>query len=119
MLGDFGTGTPPAPGPALGEQILAFAGALLVAVYVREDPEDEDGLLRLAGTAGGGADRYGLPERYSLTGGSPTAEAVAKALGTGRPQWLNAAGSAAWYESASSRETPPEGYTDYPAFTAG
>ena len=97
-----GAGMPPAPGPGMPEQVMAFAGAVLVAVYVLGD---EDGALWPAETGGRSASHVRLPERYPLTGRSPAADAFA----TGRPLWLDAAELAARYESAPGAETFPPG----------
>ncbi|MBM9503388.1 SpoIIE family protein phosphatase [Actinacidiphila acididurans] len=103
MPGDGGAaGTPPASAPAARERILAFAGALLVALYLLDK---ESGALVLAETRGGAAGRYGLPERYRVTGRSPAAEAVV----TGRPLWLDAAGFAARRDKFPGTVRPPAG----------
>ncbi|MEU3850312.1 SpoIIE family protein phosphatase [Streptomyces sp. NPDC029554] len=66
--GSGDAGSPrPAPGPAARERVLAFAGVVLAAVYVR----GEDGAeLRVVESAGGGPERYRVPSRVRLPGAS-------------------------------------------------
>ncbi|MDT0389442.1 SpoIIE family protein phosphatase [Streptomyces dubilierae] len=66
--GSGDAGSPrPAPGPAARERVLAFAGVVLAAVYVR----GEDGAeLRVVESAGGDPERYRVPSRVRLPGAS-------------------------------------------------
>jgi anti-sigma regulatory factor (Ser/Thr protein kinase)/PAS domain-containing protein len=128
MPGDCGAGRPPAPESELPERILAFAGAVQVAVYVREEapdrapgeapmdvprgddapdavPAEPEAALRLAETGGSGdiTGHCKLPQRYALTGRSP----VADVLLSGRPLWLDAAGFAVAYGTCPGRSAFP------------
>ncbi|WP_238431305.1 SpoIIE family protein phosphatase [Streptomyces cavernae] len=77
--------------PAARERVLAYAGAALAAVYAHCDGGEE---LRLVETAGGARTRYGLPERFTLSGDSP----VADAFRVGGPLWLSPAALASHHE---------------------
>ncbi|MEU0672148.1 SpoIIE family protein phosphatase [Streptomyces sp. NPDC006172] len=83
--GPADTGARPAARTDPGEWALRFAGATLAAVYA---PAAGSGELRLVDTAGSplpGLSGSRLPERLSLAGRSPAAQAFR----TGRPLWLN------------------------------
>ncbi|WP_347178084.1 SpoIIE family protein phosphatase [Streptomyces sp. LX-29] len=80
------------------EQGPVFAGTALAAVYV---PDEEGGELRLAGTVGAPAERYGLASRYAVAGRSP----VSDAFRAGGPLWLTAAELAVYREP--TRDTLP------------
>ncbi|MGW1956890.1 SpoIIE family protein phosphatase [Streptomyces sp. NPDC001920] len=80
---------PPAREAVPGERALTFAGAALAAVYAPGAGQDE---LRLLETAGDAADRYRLPQRLPLAGGSP----AARAFSGGRPLWLTPAALASY-----------------------
>ncbi|MGY0064066.1 ATP-binding SpoIIE family protein phosphatase [Streptomyces sp. LZ34] len=81
-----------APEPTSGEGFLVFAGAVPAAPCA---PGDERDVLRLIETAGPGtAARYGLPERWSMSGRSPLADA----LSADRPLRLGSAEYAACHE---------------------
>jgi PAS domain-containing protein/anti-sigma regulatory factor (Ser/Thr protein kinase) len=97
---DDAAASSPAPEEALREQVLAFAGAVLAAVYELDDNADG---LRLVETAGGRTAMYGLPEAYSLSGASPVADAFC----ADRPLWLDSAALAAYRENGAGR-LPPE-----------
>ncbi|MFI5685277.1 SpoIIE family protein phosphatase [Streptomyces sp. NPDC051636] len=86
------TGAPPPVADAAATVCaLAFAGAALAAVYVPDAGHEE---LRLVETAGRAGSAYGLPERLTLSGGSPAAEAFR----TGRSLWLHPAALASFAE---------------------
>ncbi|MDH6622508.1 PAS domain-containing protein/anti-sigma regulatory factor (Ser/Thr protein kinase) [Streptomyces sp. LBL] len=78
--------SPPAmPEGTVCARTLTFAGAELAAVYVLDAGDEE---LRLAETAGCvTTSPHGVPERLSVTGGSPAAHA----LRAGRSVWLTPA----------------------------
>ncbi|MFI8214313.1 SpoIIE family protein phosphatase [Streptomyces sp. NPDC085932] len=66
--GSGDAGSPrPAPGPAARERVLAFAGVVLAAVYVRSEDGAE---LRVVESAGGDPERYRVPSRVRLPGAS-------------------------------------------------
>ncbi|NUP61270.1 MAG: PAS domain-containing protein, partial [Nonomuraea sp.] len=87
---DAATGVVPAPpSEAAGDQVLAFAGVAVVAVYV---PGEEE--LRQAETVRRQVSPYRLSERVPLAEGSPAAHAFR----TGRPLWLSPADLATYGE---------------------
>ncbi|GAA2518182.1 hypothetical protein GCM10010423_07600 [Streptomyces levis] len=57
----------PAPEPAARERVLAFAGVVLAAAYVRSEDGAE---LRVVESAGGDPGRYDVPSRVRLPGTS-------------------------------------------------
>ncbi|MFR0354443.1 SpoIIE family protein phosphatase [Streptomyces sediminimaris] len=79
---------PPPPEAAAGDQVLAFAGVAVAAVYVPAAGEAE---LWRAETVRRQVSEYRPPERLPLAGDSPAAHAVR----TGRPLWLGPADLAA------------------------
>ncbi|MFJ9535636.1 SpoIIE family protein phosphatase [Streptomyces sp. NPDC101225] len=83
------TGVVPAPSEAAGDQVLAFAGVAVAAVYV--PGEDE---LRQAETVCRQVSAHRLSERVPLAEGSPAAHAFR----TGRPLWLSPADLATYGE---------------------
>ncbi|WSF65763.1 SpoIIE family protein phosphatase [Streptomyces sp. NBC_01352] len=97
--GTAGSGSPqPAmPEAAVSDRALTFAGVELAAVYVPDADNEE---LRLVETAGRATSPYGVPEgvpeRLSLSGGSPAAHA----FHTDRPVWLTPAVLTSYFENA-------------------
>ncbi|MEU6539630.1 SpoIIE family protein phosphatase [Streptomyces sp. NPDC047000] len=81
----------PVQDAAATERVLAFAGATLAAVFTLGDKLDG---LHLVEAAGGTAASFGLPERFTLSAGSPVSDAFL----TGRPQWLTSAALASFHE---------------------
>ncbi|MGW7253766.1 SpoIIE family protein phosphatase [Streptomyces sp. NPDC054834] len=93
------TGSPPSvPEAAASARALTFAGAALTAVYAPGSGQE----LRLVETAGSAGSVYRLPERLTLSGGSPAAQA----LHAGRPLWLTPAALAGFSEGGPA---PPPG----------
>jgi PAS domain-containing protein/anti-sigma regulatory factor (Ser/Thr protein kinase) len=86
------------PEAAASERALTFAGAALAAVYTAGPTDTE---LRLVQTTGRATAAYAPPDRLPLSGGS----AVAHAVRTGRPLWLDAPGLAGYPED---RPVPPD-----------
>ncbi|MFJ1729840.1 SpoIIE family protein phosphatase [Streptomyces sp. NPDC088254] len=80
--GPADTGVRPSARTCPGEWALKFAGATLAAVYALGAGAGELGLVDTAGSSLPGSH---LPERLSLAGRSPAAQAFR----TGRPLWLN------------------------------
>ncbi|MFJ9818541.1 SpoIIE family protein phosphatase [Streptomyces sp. NPDC101151] len=81
----------------------------MAAVYV---PEAGTEALRLMETTADAASEYGLPERLSLSGGSP----AARALRSGRPLWLTSAALASLPDGGSF---PPRAETSLGALPLG
>jgi PAS domain-containing protein/anti-sigma regulatory factor (Ser/Thr protein kinase) len=82
---------PPPPEAAAGDQVLAFAGVAVAAVYVPGAGEQE---LLQAETLRRQMSEYRPPERLPLAEGSPAAHAFR----TGRPLWLSPADLATYGE---------------------
>ncbi|MFJ2647439.1 SpoIIE family protein phosphatase [Streptomyces sp. NPDC087420] len=98
--GGAGSGLPPGTDEqeAVAGQMLAFAGAALVAVYVL----DAGGRgLRLAQSSGRLRDRIPLPDVYALSSRSPVTDAYC----TGHPVWLGP-GELASYGETGQRTLP-------------
>ncbi|MFJ1598737.1 SpoIIE family protein phosphatase [Streptomyces sp. NPDC088261] len=92
--GGAGSGLPPGTDEqeAVAGQMLAFAGAALVAVYVL----DAGGrALRLAQSSGRLRDRIPLPDLYALSSRSPVTDAYC----SGHPLWLGPGDLAAYGET--------------------
>ncbi|MFE6522627.1 SpoIIE family protein phosphatase [Streptomyces sp. NPDC057794] len=102
-------GTAGAPGPApqaaARERVLAFAGVVLAAVYVRSASGAE---LRMVESAGGEPERYGVPGGVRLPGGAAPGPAPAggPAEGHGPAATVVEAclrGRAVWLDGAAAR----------------
>ncbi|MPY61661.1 SpoIIE family protein phosphatase [Streptomyces spongiae] len=77
----------PVSEPTARDQVLAFAGAALAAVYVPGNGSQELRLVEVAEPAGADTAAGRLPERVAVSGDSP----VADAFRVGRQLWLSSA----------------------------